>query len=521
MEIAVYCRVSTDKEDQAHSFESQQQYFQEYIQRQPGWNLYRIYADEGITGTSTKKRAAFHQMIQDARLHRFDRILTKEVSRFSRNILDTIAYTRELRNLGIEVYFVNDGIRTLDPDSELRLSIMASIAQEESRKTSSRVKWGQTRRMEQGVVFGRSLLGYDAAGGKLTVNPQGAEIVRLIFHKYVLEGKGTTVIARELREAGYRTLTGSSAWRNTGILKILRNEKYCGDLLQKKTFTPDYLTHQKKRNQGQEPFVYLRDHHPPIVDRELWEAAQREIARRDLDGALGVGHGNRYPLSGKLKCGLCGKSFVARSRKGRAGSRYRVWRCATAASEGAPHTDPAGNPVGCGIGYQVRDWEALDLVRRSVAMLDLDRAKILRQVIQAGSAAIRASREKGAALRQRLQEEQARTVEKKQTALDAFLSGTLSREDMELMNRAYDYRIAQLTQELSTVGTQETSSHEDGSGERELAAKAAGILSGETAPPSFYGTLLEGITVLPHRRLEVRLQGLPLRWVYQLGERKG
>ena len=220
--------MSTDKEDQANSFESQQRYFREYIDRQPDWELYQVYADEGITGTSTKKRAAFHRMIHDAQLHRFDLILTKEVSRFSRNILDTISYTRDLRHLGIGVLFMNDGIHTLEPDAELRLSIMGSIAQEESRKTSSRVKWGQTRRMEQGVVFGRSMLGYDVKNGKMTINPQGAEIVRLIFHKYVLERKGTTIIARELREAGYKTLTGSTNWRNTTILKILRNEKYCG-----------------------------------------------------------------------------------------------------------------------------------------------------------------------------------------------------------------------------------------------------------------------------------------------------
>lgn len=243
--MAAYCRVSTDKEDQANSFESQKRYFEELIHQQPGWQLAQIYADEGISGTSTKKRAAFQQMLQDARAHRFDRLLTKEVSRFSRNILDTIAYTRELRHLGIGVVFLTDGIDTLEPDAELRLSILGSIAQEESRKTSTRVKWGQTRRMEQGVVFGRSLLGYDVRGGQLFINPEGVKTVQLIFHKYVLEHKGAWTIARELQDAGLRTLTGSTQWRNSGVLKILKNEKYCGDLKQKKTFTPDYLSHQK------------------------------------------------------------------------------------------------------------------------------------------------------------------------------------------------------------------------------------------------------------------------------------
>ena len=247
IKVASYCRVSTDKDDQANSFEAQQRYFKEYIARQPDWELYEVYADEGITGTSTKKRTAFNRMIHDAHMGKFRLIITKEVSRFSRNILDTIAYTRELRRLGVGVLFMNDAINTLEPDAELRLSIMGSIAQEESRKTSSRVKWGQTRQMERGVVFGTSLLGYDVKDGQLIVNPEGAELVRLIFHKYGIEKKGTTVIARELREAGYKTCQGNAKWTNSQILKILRNEKYVGDLVQKKSFTPDYLTHDKKK----------------------------------------------------------------------------------------------------------------------------------------------------------------------------------------------------------------------------------------------------------------------------------
>ena len=210
IKVASYCRVSTDKDDQANSFESQQRYFKDYIDRQPDWELYEIYADKGITGTSTKKRVKFNQMINDAHMGKFNIIITKEVSRFSRNILDTISYTRELKALGVYVIFLNDCIATSDADAELKLSIMGSLAQEESRKTSARVKWGQARRMEQGVVFGRSMLGYDVKDGKMTLNPEGAEIVKLIFHKYGNEKKGTSVIARELREAGYKSYTGNT-----------------------------------------------------------------------------------------------------------------------------------------------------------------------------------------------------------------------------------------------------------------------------------------------------------------------
>ena len=349
IKVASYCRVSTDKDDQANSFESQQRYFRAYIDRQPEWELYQIYADEGITGTSTKKRAAFNQMIADARMGKFERILTKEVSRFSRNILDTIAYTRELKALGVGVLFLNDGISTLEPDAELRLSIMGSIAQEESRKTSSRVKWGQTRRMEQGVVFGRSLLGYDVKDGRLTVNPEGAELVRLIFHKYGVEKKGTTVIARELREAGYRTHRGGIRWNGSCIVKLLKNEKYVGDLIQKKTITPDYLTHAKKANHGEEELVIIRDHHPPIIDQELWDVVQEELKKRNRNGALGAGHSNRYIFSGKIKCGECGASFVSRQRKRKDGSLSRRWSCYSAVNEGGIHVDPQGNRVGCDV----------------------------------------------------------------------------------------------------------------------------------------------------------------------------
>lgn len=200
---ASYCRVSTDKEDQTNSFQAQQRYFKEYIDRQPDWEWYRTYADEGITGTSTKKRVEFNWMMNDARMGKFQLLLTKEVSRFSRNILDTIAFTRELKALGIGVLFLNDGINTLEPDAELRLSIMGSIAQEESRKTSSRVKWGQTRQMERGVVFGHSMLGYDIKDGKMTINPEGAEIVKLIFQKYGIEKKGLPSLPENFRKRDF------------------------------------------------------------------------------------------------------------------------------------------------------------------------------------------------------------------------------------------------------------------------------------------------------------------------------
>ncbi len=319
--VAAYCRVSTDKEDQNNSFVAQQQYFKQYIQQQKDWVLSEIYADEGISGTSTIKRTQFNRMMEDARTGKFSLLLTKEVSRFARNILDAITYTRELKSLGIDVIFMTDGIHTQDADAELRLSILGSLAQEESRRTSQRVKWGQTRRMEQGVVFGHSLLGYHLENGCLIIKPDEAEIVRSIFHRYTQERKSSYTIAAELEAE-----TGN-IWTPTKILRILRNEKYVGDLVQKKTYTPNYLTHEKKINFGQEPIIYISDHHEGIVSRELWDNTQELLKHQSKKRGEGKARSKQYGFSGKIYCGKCGNVFVSQARKRKDGSICRRWCC--------------------------------------------------------------------------------------------------------------------------------------------------------------------------------------------------
>ena len=453
IKAAAYCRVSTDRDDQVNSFESQQRYFREYIDRRAEWELYQVYADEGISGTSTKKRAAFNRMIADARLGKFQLILTKEVSRFSRNILDTISYTRELKALGVGVVFLNDGINSLEPDAELRLSIMGSIAQEESRKISSRVKWGQARRMEQGVVFGRSLLGYDVKDGKMTVNPEGAEIVRQIFHKYGVEKKGTSVIARELREGGYRTLSGNPKWSNTYIIKVLKNEKYVGDLVQKKTITPDYLSHAKKYNHGEEELISIRGHHEPIISRELWDAVQEEIKKRNRNGECGGGHSARYVFSGKIRCGECGAGFVSRIKKRKDGTGYRRWGCFTAAAEGKRHEDAQGNAVGCDIGKLLRDEMAMEILRQALASLRMDLDGIIQNVTDIVVESARAMGE---------------TV-----------------CETEVLRK-------------------------------KIREKTTAIVSGETGSEIFYKTMLDHMVVCKDKKVEVHLNSLPQKWVFAL-----
>ena len=345
LRVAAYARVSTEKDDQVNSLASQKSYFANYISSQKNMELTDVYFDEGISGTQTRRRIGFHRMIEDALGGKFNLILTKEVSRFARNTVDTLSYTRRLKEAGVGVVLTMDNIDTRDGDGELRLTIMAGLAQEESRKTSERVKWGQQRRMEQGVVFGRDMLGYTVKNGVLSINPEEAPVVRAIFHKYTNEGKGAHVIAGELMEEGFRPKR-ILHWSDTVILRILQNEKYVGDLCQKKTFTPDYLTHKKKYNRGEEEKIYIKEHHEAIIDRNLWNRTQEERKRRSLSAGNRSRHSNRYWCSGKICCGICGSRFVSRTKKMPTGV-YKAWRCCQAASYGALKTGADGRTIGC------------------------------------------------------------------------------------------------------------------------------------------------------------------------------
>ncbi len=326
LRVAAYCRVSTSQEDQRNSLENQRWYFSEYISRQPDWELVEIYADEGLSGTSTD-RPAFRRMLSAAAEGQIDLILTKEVSRFARNTVDALAYTRLLRRQGVGIVFIGDNIDTRQNDGEFRLTIMASVAQEESRKISERVKWGQQRSMEHGVVFGcNNIYGFTLQGGELTVKPEQAQIIREVYRRFLLDGKGTYIIARELTAEGIPPPSGKGkSWSSTMVLRLLRNEKYCGDLLQRKSCTPDFLDHRKVKNEGQSPQVYLRDHHEAIVPRSVFEAVQRELARRQAARKANSRPSVRYWCSGKLVCGLCGSRFVP--RKGAQADGGLRWVC--------------------------------------------------------------------------------------------------------------------------------------------------------------------------------------------------
>ena len=516
LRVAAYCRVSTDSTDQANSLESQKTFFEQYISLRPDWELYAIYADEGVTGTSRKKRPEFNRMMNDARMNRFDLVLTKEVSRFSRNLLDTISCTRELKRWGVGVYFMSDGFNSLEPDAELRLSIMGSFAQEESRKTSLRVKWGQERQMEKGVVFGHSLLGYDVSGGQIRINPEGARIVKLIFHKYGVEKKGTSVIARELRESGFRTLTGEGRWSPGYILKILKNEKYVGDLVQKKTYTPDYLTHAKKPNRGMETAISIRAHHEPIIERELWEAVQRRISSRNRHANPGAGHSDRYIFSGKIRCGECGSVFVSRSRRLTDGTLRRYWRCSGAVYKGSART--AQSPSGCSIGRRLRDDIALEMLRRSLRELKIDKARLVEDITRMAMEEI-TKRENAQPQTRRYEREIELLKKKKERVLDAFFSGNISKEEMRMMSRKYDALTETAVQKLNSV-VRESPPRGAAISEEEVRAEAAAIAEGGKAGDIFLRRMIGSIVVFKDGSCELRLNSLEQTWDYLIGPAK-
>lgn len=517
IKVASYCRVSTDKDDQANSFESQCRFFREYIERQPKWELHEVYADEGITGTSTKKRVQFNRMMDDAYQGKFRLIITKEVSRFSRNILDTIKFTRELKALGIAVIFMTDSINTLDSDAELKLSLMASIAQDESRRTSARVKWGQTRQMERGVVFGRSMLGYDVKNGKMMINPEGAEIVRLIFHMYGVEKKGTSVIARELREAGFRTMSGSFQWNNTHIVKILKNEKYVGDLVQKKTITPDFLTHARKYNHGEEEMVRIDNHHEPIISRELWHMVQEEMNKRNRHNGSAGGHSNRYVFSGKIKCAECGASFVARIKTRKSGSAYRRWGCFRAANEGTKHLDIQGNEIGCDVGKQLRDELAMEMLKQAVRSITMNQSWTIQNLTGFVSDMLckdEVSNNSYAKLKNEIE----KTAQKKSAAMDAYLDGDFTREEMLALKSKYDSRLQHLQGQLDSIRAAQRSEPGDSQVRAQIQRQIESIVSCNGCFDAFYKGLLNRMSVHKDGRVEVKLNHLPQTWIFQLDQ---
>ena len=346
LRVAAYCRVSTELEEQESSYEAQVEYYTRKIQETENWKLAGIYADDGKSATNTKKRDDFKAMIKDAEGGKIDMILTKSVSRFARNTVDSLLTIRRLKEKNVAVVFEKEGVNTLDGTGEILITILSSLAQEESRNISENTRWGVVRKFEQGkvIVNHNKFMGYTKnENGDLVIVPKEAEIVRLVFRLY-LEGYSAGKIAKYLEEQKIKTATGLEKWHDTVVLKMLRNEKYMGDALLQKTYTVDFMTKKKVMNKGIVPQYYVEDDHEAIIPKDLFYRVQEELARRASVNKSAVTrkknmkskYSSEYALTGILLCGECGQEY-RRVTWARNGKKKIVWRCSNRLTNGTKY----------------------------------------------------------------------------------------------------------------------------------------------------------------------------------------
>ncbi len=340
LKVAAYCRVSTLLEQQEGSYEAQVEYYTEKINSNPNWKCAGIFADDGKSATQTKKRDDFNTMIEACMAGKVDLVLTKSVSRFARNTVDALQYIRKLKEKNIPVIFEKEGVNTMESGGELLITILSSQAQEESRNISENTRWGLTRRFENGIISvnHKKFLGYTKdEAGNLVIVPEEAVIVKRIFREY-LEGKSIIQIAKCLEEDKIKTVTGLEYWHPGTIDKMLSNEKFCGDACMQKTYTIDFLTKKKVKNEGYAPQYYIEDNHEAIIPKELFHQVQVEKARRASLNKSAITrkankskkekskYSSKYVLTELLVCSECGHAY-RRQTWSKYGQKTAVWRC--------------------------------------------------------------------------------------------------------------------------------------------------------------------------------------------------
>lgn len=331
--------MSTEQEEQENSFKNQVEYYTRYIQSHPEYELVGIYADEGISGTNTKKRKEFRRMIMDCEAHRIDMVITKSISRFARNTQDCLENYRKLKNLGVIVIFEKENISSVDTTGELLLTILSSLAQDESRNISENSKWGIRSKFQKGIphINTCKFMGYDKdSEGRLVINEEEAKLVRRIYREF-LEGFTCSVIAARLNAEGVPGVSGEPKWLSVTIASMLKNEKYMGDSLLQKTYTADFLTRKQVKNNGEVTQYYVKESHEGIIPREEWNAVQQEFKR--IEGFMAEHNLSRYgyggelrPFSMKVICGECG-SIYGRKHHAR-GNEHAFWKCNTRCNKG-------------------------------------------------------------------------------------------------------------------------------------------------------------------------------------------
>lgn len=439
LRVTFYARVSTDKDEQLSSLENQVQYYTEFIQKNPNWTYIDGYVDEGISGTSTRKRESFLRMIDDAHREMFDFIITKEISRFSRNTLDSIRYTQELLDADVGVLFQNDNINTLDTDSEFRLVVMAGVAQDEVRKLSERLKFGFRQSIKNGHVLGNNRLwGYDKKDCKLTIIPEQAETVRLIFELYATGEYGVRKLSRELTSRGYTSLLGSD-FNVTTIRHILTNPKYKGWYCGNKTQSLDYRTKKKAFLEEDEWIMYPDPNIPAIVSEELWDQANAIFRERsERTKTYGAGYHSKYPYSGKIICGAHGTSFHRQSFKTVDG-QTEYWRCRMYRKEGRE---------GCSLpAIKTRE---LDMVLADLFQkMEINKKQIVQLVLSSISDSSRAIDNSPQIERLEAQTEQ--LLEKKEKLLNLSIAGALTMQEFKQRNDRFNQQLSEIEKQTSAL----------------------------------------------------------------------
>lgn len=369
LRVAAYCRVSTDQEEQQSSYQAQIDYYTDKIAQNPEWKLAGIFADEGITGVSAKKRTEFIKLMKLCEKGKIDLVLTKSISRFSRNTLDCLTYIRMLKERGIPIIFEKEGINTMQMASEMNISMLGSFAQAESESISHNVTWGKRKSFKSGnVSFQYSrILGYEKGEDeKPRIVPEEAEIVRHIFSQY-LNGHSVDKIKKELEERGIMSPTGKPIWSPTVIRNIIRNEKYIGDALLQKTYVVDFLTKKIKKNNGELPQYYVTGNHEAIISRELYNRVQEEIAKRSNKRKVSeknaiTEHGkysSKYALTELLICGHCATAY-RRVTWARNGNKKIVWRCVNRLEYGKKY---------CKDSPTVEEYKLQDAIMRAITLM--------------------------------------------------------------------------------------------------------------------------------------------------------
>lgn len=442
LRVTDYARVSTDHLEQKKSLQNQVEHFEQYIKENPNWTYIKGYVDDGITGTSDVKRDNFMKMIEDARSGKFDLIVTKEISRFSRNTLDSIKYTRELLSYGVAVLFVNDNINTAMPDSELRLTIMASMAQDEIRRLSERVKFGMNRAIERGEILGNDMLyGYkkDKDTGVLNIIEDEAKVVRKLYELYAVEELSLSKIAKILNSEGLKTCQGKK-WCISTISRMIENPKYKGFYCAKKTEIVDYMTKKIKYFEKDDWVIYEdKTRIPPIIDEDLWERAntrlitrKKAFSERKEDKSI---YKNRYLYSAKIYCGQ--HNTVFHRREFRKNKKDITWVCSEYLKNGKATCDSPN----------IRESELDDIFKDLISKLQIDSKDIIETLMNYYKhLEIDTGIDEEILLREK---EINNLYTKKDKILELSIGGSLSNEEFYERNNLFNDRINTLTKELN------------------------------------------------------------------------